>query len=54
MNLDVDAKKKGKDLLLVFGAITTSTGLVQFLPSELNPGYLVLGGIVISHFASKK
>lgn len=53
MNLDVDVKKKSKDLVLVFGAIVTSTGLVQFLPSDIGPEWLVLGGIVITHVASK-
>nr|WP_321496297.1 hypothetical protein [uncultured Methanolobus sp.] len=47
-----DSKKVLRDLVLVFGAILTSTGLTQFLP-DMQPAYMVLGGILVTYGATK-
>lgn len=50
--MDRDMRKMARDLVLVFGAIMTSTGLVAYLP-DLQAHWLVLGGLAISHGATR-
>ncbi|WP_340819037.1 hypothetical protein [Methanolobus sp. WCC4] len=53
MNLDrtdieKNSKKVMRDTVMVFGAIMVSTGLVTFLPEDVGPAVLIVGGIIVT------
>ena len=52
--INVDAKKEIQKIALVFGAIMTSVGLQGYIPPDVGPASLVVGGIVLSYIAIRR
>lgn len=49
--MKVDAKKQVRDIAVVFGAIMTSHGLTAYLPVDMSPVLMVVGGLVVTAVA---
>ncbi|NPE27637.1 hypothetical protein HNV12_06555 [Methanococcoides sp. SA1] len=47
----IDLKDKSRELALILGTIMVSSGLKDFLPADIGPAGLIVGGIVVSAFA---
>ena len=53
MNPRGEAQKIGETILLVFGSILTSHGLLKFIPPDINPVWMVVGGVAITVYGVK-
>ena len=49
---EIDIKKESRAVLLVFGAIMVSNGLVEYLPT-VEPWVLIIGGLGVTQIAMK-
>ena len=53
MNPQGEAQKIGETILLAFGSILTSHGLLKFIPPDINPAWMIVGGVGITVYGVK-
>ena len=53
MNPEKKASEMLETLLLVFGGILTSHGLLKFIPTDINPIWMIVGGVFITAYGAQ-